>query len=802
MTNAEKPRKRERFSSVRVFAIVLGICAAIASAEFYALWQSRRVDAPPPVAEVAPKAPVEGPVGAVDTPADEAIVGPQVHVSGWALDPVGIARVEIRVDDQRFNATIGGARPDVAQIKTGFPQSDRAGFEFIGDLTAHPAAPGVDRRTLSVVAVAQDGRESVLGRKSLIDPTALTRWRDVAHGSSPSFYLLPALSGIKLGGAQQLDSQYSAYVSRTMHVGMRVPILYLRTTKGAAADYAFDPDWDIEHRCGERRIAEDSLATTLDHAKTKRLPVLITLNGGIWADAACDVPAWDINDKLEQDVANCQWNEKNQVMPDDARKDLPGSQHAPELGRSLTFNVYARDVRRYKKRNLQQAAQTIVTFMRQHLDLVVGVTLDPDTYLNPFFGEAQWYDYNPGTLKQFRHWLAGTGPYEGATEDGVPDLSAYRRRKPLTLADVSKLASREFRTWNDVDPPRIFSRDPAHPFWQDRWVREWETFRRHLVDLHYDELSQWLVEVGVPRDRIWSAQGFMAPAANAMPFALAIDSPVKNYDSGGMSVEGAKPEQGHLGAILYGASAVNDIPMENARSLFATLAAVDPGFAVVEFNTADLRAPDASPTYAAGYRALRDLWNAGARFVSPMAWNGSNGAEVGKPGYVTFTAWRNTPLEEAARDFLLARAGLPLGSLLWTFGTSRHADGDGWTAESGSIALAPGSLRLTTNAEGRVAIVSPRGLALTPERIGRIVAGLPHGAMVRSMSVYARGTGNSTWQPVGSARNGALMVSDAGRIVTSHASAATPADQLKIEIAFERPATDIPLTRIAVLRAR
>src|SRR5439155_873965 len=286
----------------------LAICAAIASAEFYSLWQSRHADAPPPVAQLVPKAPVEGPIGAVDITSDEAIVGPQVRVSGWALDSVGVARVEIRLDDLRFNAVIGVARLDVlAPVKKDFPQSDRAGFEFTGDFTAYAAAPGVDRRILSVVAVAQDGRESVLGRKSVIEPAALTRWHDVAQGSSPSFYLLPALSGIQLGGAQQLDTHYSPYLSRTMKVGMRVPILYLRTTKGAANDYAFDPAWDIERRCGERRIAEDSLAATLDHAKAKKLPVLITLNGGIWADAACDIPAWDINDKLKQDVANCQW---------------------------------------------------------------------------------------------------------------------------------------------------------------------------------------------------------------------------------------------------------------------------------------------------------------------------------------------------------------------------------------------------------------------------------------------------------------------------------------------------------------
>jgi hypothetical protein len=800
--NADRTRRGERFGTLAAFGTVLGIAAAIASLEFYALSQSRHIDTRPPPAQAAQKAPAEGPIGAVDTPVDEAVIGPHVHVSGWALDPAGITRVEIRLDALRFNANVGLARPDVAEVKAAFPQSAHSGFDFVGNFTPYPAAPGVDRRILSVVAVAQDGRESVLARKSVIEPAALARWRDVPQGAAPPFYFLPALSGIKLGGARELDTQYAHYLSRTTRVGMRVPILYLRTTKGPAGDYAFDADWDIERRCGERRIAEDSLAATLDYATKNRLPVLLTLNGGIWADASCDVPAWDINDKLEQDVANCQWNEKNQVMPDDARKDLPGSQHAPELGRSLTFNVYAREVRHYKKRNLQEAARRVVAFMRQHPDLFVGVTLEPDLYLNPFFGETQWYDYNPGTLEQFRHWLAGSGPYAGVTEPDVPDLSSYRRRKPITLPEASKLAKREFRTWNDVDPPRAFPRDAAHPFWLDPWVREWEMFRRHLVNLHYDELSQWLTEVGVPRDRIWSAQGFMAPAGNAMPFALAIDSPVKNYDSGGMSVAGAKPKYGHLGAIIYGAAAVNDVPMENNRSLFATLSAVDPGFAIVEYNTADLRAPEVPPTYAAAYRSLRDLWNAGARFISPMAWNGSNGAFVGKPGYVTFTAWRNTPLEDATYDFLLARADLPLGSKLWTFGTTRHADGDGWTAEAGSIAIAPGTLRLSTDPIGRVAIVSPHGLSLTPERIGQIVVGLPHDIVIRSVRAYARGSSNSNWQLLTAERGQTFANTAAGRRVATQSRPTVPADQLKIEIVFDRPTRDVALTRVAVLADR
>ena len=203
-------------------------------------------------------------------------------------------------------------------------------------------------------------------------------------------------------------------------------------------------------------------------------------------------------------------------------------------------------------------------------------------------------------------------------------------------------------------------------------MREWEMFRRHLVHLHYDELAQWLVEAGIPRERIWSSQGLMAPLGEAMPFAIDLDSPPRNYDSGGMSIAGAKPALGHLGVILYGEAAVNDVRMENGQSLFATLAALDPRWAVVEYNTADLRNPQVPPSYRAAYRGLRDMWNFGARYVSPMAWNGSNGVIAGKPGYSTFTAWRNTPLEDRGEATSCSRApDCRSGALLWTFGTPR-----------------------------------------------------------------------------------------------------------------------------------
>jgi hypothetical protein len=738
-------------------------------------------------------------IGWVDEPHSEGIIGPHVRLTGWALSIHAIRAVEVRFEGNVFRAHYGTPRHDVAAVRPGYPDNPDSGFEIALDLSRFPVPAGVERRTLCVVAVAGDGAEVPLGERSLIESSAHARWRFLSGRAVTPFFLIPALSGIATGGAFGLATWYSAYVSPTTRVGMRVPILYLRTTTGDADDYRFDADFDVSRRQGARPVADDSLSRVLAHAREFRLPVLVTLNGGIWADAAGTCSRWDVNDRLEEDVAHCQWNERDAVMPDDYLTHLPGSQSAPELARALTLNVYARAVRDYQRRNLQQAARHVVAFMHAHPELFIGVNLDPDVYINPFFAETQWYDYNPGTLVQFRHWLAASGPYAGDVDDGVPDLSTWRRAAPLSLDQVCALSRRAFRRWDDVDPPRVFSRDAANPYWRDPWVREWETFRRHLVALHYDELAQWLVEAGLPRDRIWSSQGLMAPADDGMPLALSITSPVSNHDSGGVSIEGSKPRDGHLGAIVYGASATNEILMENGRSLYATLAAIDPGFGIVEFNTADLRHPERHPTYAAAYRALRDLWNSGARFVSPMAWNGSNGRNARGADYVTYTAWRNTPLEQAACDFLLARSGLPLGSRLWTFGTQLHADDDGWRVEAGSLRRLPGALAVAPDRDGRVVLVSPAEVGLAAGAIEAVVVGLTDATTVASIDVAIRAGADAVWQPFARTTGRECEIVSAGILVKrTTSSCGIDVDQLRIAITFAQPGEGA-LRRVAVL---
>ncbi len=722
------PDGRTRLAAALLIAIALAIASTFA-------WKQHHTPKPalPP-----------GTIGSVDAPVDETLIGDGMSISGWALDPAGIRAIEVRLDGRPYPARYGIARVDVAQQKRGYPDSAESGFSFDGAFASIEPA----RHEITVVAINRQGAETVLARKTLLPPAALTQWQALyasRHADAePPFFILPGLSGIALGGAAELGRAYLPYLSPTMKTGMRVPILYLRTTLGKARDWEFDPGWNIERRCGERRIAEDSLAAVIAYSIEHKLPVLFTLNGGVWADAVCDVPEWDVNDHLEQDKANCQWNEHDEVMADNYLKNLPGASAGPELGRSLTFNIYATQNRHYKRRNLQAAGRIVAEFASAHPELFAGVNLDPDTYLNPFFEEKQWYDYNPGTVRQFRQWLAGSGPYAIKPARGMLDLSRYRRARSVSLAEVRKLARKPFHSWDEVDPPRAFPRE-GHPFWQDPWVHEWEIFRRHLVDLHYDELSQWLAEAGVAPSRIFSSQGFTAPYPAALPFAIRLDSPTQNYDSGGMSVEGAIPRQGHLGAIVYGASAVNDVRMEGGANLFATFHQMDRGWGVVEFNTADFRTPNELPGYAMGYRALREMFNYGARFASPMAWNGSNGIYAGQPGYVSFMAWRNTPLESAMRDFAVSHAFVPLGARLWTFGSPRLADSDGWSAAIGSVAAGPGYLDLMPT-DGELTLLSPSALALGADESDLLILGVAgdHAQRITSVAVDARLSDGST----------------------------------------------------------
>ena len=703
-------------------------------------------------------------VGYLDTPVAETLLGTRIALSGWVLDPAGIKSVDVRVDDVTHAAAFGIARPDVAREKPGFPDSTHAGFTFEGDF------PNLSpqRHEITVVATNRAGLSTVLARRSLIPPAAMRMWSSLLDAqpalAAKQFSFLMMTSGATMGGADETDTAYTPYLSRTQRIGVAVPLLYMRNTKGAAGDWVFDPGFDLTRKCRERLVAEDNLDGIIRFAIQHKVPVEFILNGGIWGDASCNDPNWDLNDHLEEDNFNVQWSQDDQTFPDDYLKGLAGSTDSPELARTLTYNVYATKVRDYKKRNLQAAARIINDFARKHPELFVGVVLDSDTYMNPFFKQHEYFDFNPGMIRQFRDWLRGSGPYAGHPEPGVPDLSSYRREKPMTLDEVRKVSRRNWAAWDEVEPPRKFPGSLYRPMgpgdvniWDDHWYEEWQVFRQHIVGLHYDELSKWVHETGIPKDRIFSAQGFISPDPGNKPIAIKITSRGKNTDTSGVSLEGSIPRYGHLGAVVYGDTAENYTPMEGRHSLFAQFARMDPQWGVVEFNNTNLKLPKIIPKYVQAYRSFRDLFNFDARMVSPMAWNGSNGLFVDQPDYVAYTSWRNTPAEDAMKDFMVSHADLPRGARLWTFGTARHAATDEWTLTAGTLTAGKGYIDLRVT-DATATLVSPPDQVLRATNLATLYLGLREPDALATVQVYARTDPAAPWQQIVAATDAASLV--------------------------------------------
>lgn len=62
-----------------------------------------------------------------------------LEITGWALDPVGIERIDIIVDGVTIaGVPVGGTRPDVAAVFPGFPDTNGPGFGYHIDTTTFP----------------------------------------------------------------------------------------------------------------------------------------------------------------------------------------------------------------------------------------------------------------------------------------------------------------------------------------------------------------------------------------------------------------------------------------------------------------------------------------------------------------------------------------------------------------------------------------------------------------------------------------------------------------------------------------
>ena len=103
--------------------------------------------------------------GDIDLPVEGGFFGGVVMITGWALDPEGIARVEILVDGSFVGtATRGFSRPEVAADHPGLPGSASAGWMFA--LDTRGLADG--HHQLQVLVVDALGHSTVIGERPFL----------------------------------------------------------------------------------------------------------------------------------------------------------------------------------------------------------------------------------------------------------------------------------------------------------------------------------------------------------------------------------------------------------------------------------------------------------------------------------------------------------------------------------------------------------------------------------------------------------------------------------------------------------
>lgn len=157
-------------------------------------------DAQSPSADVLPS------FGWLDTPLGNEAVSSVVPVSGWVLDDVAVARVEVLVDGSPAGtASYGLSRPDVATTYPYVPE--RIGFTYSLDTRRYEDGP----HKLLIRATDTAGHVAVLRAVSIVFQNSARR---ESFTSTPRSEQLPAArpprqSGFEPRTSRSLDTQQS-----------------------------------------------------------------------------------------------------------------------------------------------------------------------------------------------------------------------------------------------------------------------------------------------------------------------------------------------------------------------------------------------------------------------------------------------------------------------------------------------------------------------------------------------------------------------------------------------------------------
>ncbi len=337
---------------------------------------------------------------------------------------------------------------------------------------------------------------------------------------------------------------------------------------------------------------------------------------------------------MEQNKQNVQWNQHNIAPPDDAIDNIASSITSPSLARMMSLNEYNKDFLHYKQRNLQQAIKYINKWQKHNHSQNIYIHFDPDNYINPWFYNTQWYDYNPLTIKQFQQWLTGTGLYSN-----VGELRKYKHIPPLSITEINDLAGEKWSNINEIDPPRDALKQG------DVWYDKWIYFKRHLVNYHYVKLHKWSVSAGFNPNNIYTGQGIDKDSA-----AFIDDKATSWGDQAGVSMQGSFVD-GKGAFIMYGDTVTDSYSDRNGDNIFNILDKFGK-WGIVEFHPASLAYPESLPSYEQSIKMFDNFSKHNIDFFSPMPGNDAQDQKINPQHFHSFDALAGTRFEDAMVDFV------------------------------------------------------------------------------------------------------------------------------------------------------
>jgi hypothetical protein len=277
------------------------------------------------------------------------------------------------------------------------------------------------------------------------------------------------------------------------------------------------------------------LIHTLNLSTISNTPVLFHMNGGNWGQAGSQHPEILA---MRQNKSNCQWDQENVCHP---IKYNPGPND-----RFWSFWPNS-DWERFRERNIKQALEVIYNWWQNNPDLLVGFSTDSEIHLNYNTfektnegGYKSYFDYNPGTIQQYREWAQAN----------------------WTLEDFNKRCGKNFDSWSKVDAPR--NEDGVVGQKGNAWWETWTDFRVWHVKEAARRQCKWISDSGFPRAMIWNHQILSEPGDNSARYQRCdpLETAVNNYCKVGVTRYGwISPQIWHsLGDLALNDGSGDKIP--------------------------------------------------------------------------------------------------------------------------------------------------------------------------------------------------------------------------------------------------